>query len=137
MLQTLPMLKDFTAARFQDLTDGLHEFSIVGLNGSLQCFQLRLHGNRKRIRQAQFDLWLSDWNMRPEAAERFGEELWPSLSAVLPKEVWGYGTLPLGESTMMFLMPRAQQGVWLKRAAEYLLNPDNLYSIVPHFIGAN
>jgi hypothetical protein len=83
---------------------------------------------------AQFDLWFSDYNIHDKPGETFREEIEPFIEAA--------GTIPSGTivmlphgggSTLTFSIPRGQEGSWLKRAAEYLTDSTNLYSIAPNF----
>ncbi|HXB72993.1 MAG TPA: hypothetical protein VNY05_32450 [Candidatus Acidoferrales bacterium] len=127
------MLKDVPAERFS-LPDGVHWFSASGVDGETIVILLRLWGRGKKFRSAQFDLCFSDYNIDDKPGEAFREEIEPFIEAagkILP------GTIVMlphgGGSTLTFSIPRAPEGFWLKRAAEYLTDSTNLYSIVPNF----
>jgi hypothetical protein len=126
------MLRDITFDQFRHFLDGGYQFSVQCPDGTIQQVRLYLSGGRRKFRLAQFDLWFSDFNLCSTAGERFCEEIRPAIDAAgsIPR-----GTivmLPSGDgSTLTFSIPRGQEGVWLMRAAEYLLDAQNLYSIVP------
>ena len=132
------MLKDVSAEQFGNLQDGGHEFSFQSADGSSHAVRLYLSGKRKKFRLAQFDLWFSDFNVKPAAGEDFHQEILPSID--------GAGTIPPGTvvvlpsgggSTLTFSIPRGQERIWLKRAATYLADHRNLYSIAPSFCQAS
>ncbi|MGH9593131.1 MAG: hypothetical protein ACRD5L_08565 [Bryobacteraceae bacterium] len=132
------MLKDVPAEQFGSLQDGGYEFSFLPTDGSLQTVRLYLSGKRKKFRFAQFDLWLSDFNVKPAAGEKFREEILPSIDGAGKIPPGTVVVLPSGGgSTLTFSIPRGQERIWLKRAASYLADPRNLYSVAPVFSQAS
>ncbi len=134
MLRRFQMLGALSADQLGRLADGGHRFSVVDLSGKHREVRLYLSGRRKKFRLAQFDLWFSDFNLRSIAGERFHNEIRPAIDSAgsIPS-----GTIVIlpsgGGSTLTFSIPRGQEGFWLKRASEYLLDTQNLYSIAPDF----
>ena len=134
MLSRYQTLTGMSAGQFGKLADGGYQFSVIDPGGEHRQVRLYLSGRRKKFRLAQFDLWFSDFNLRPIAGERFCSEIHPVIDSAGSVPPGTIVILPSGGgSTLTFSIPRGQDGFWLKRAAEYLLDAQNLYSVAPDF----
>lgn len=130
-------LSSVTPDQFQRLADGGHQFSYQCPDGSIQQLRLYLSSARKKFRLAQFDFWFSDFNFHNSAGEQFCQEIQPAIEAAGRIPPGTIVMFPHGGSTLTFSIPRGQEGLWLTRAAEYLLDTRNFYSTVPEFSRAS
>jgi hypothetical protein len=131
------MLKDVTADQFRQLADGGYQFSVECPDASVQQVRLYLSGSRRKFRLAQFDFWFSEFNLHNAAGEQFCEEISPAIEAAGRIPPGTIVSFPSGGFTLTFSIPRSQEGLWLTRAAEYLLDTRNFYSTVPEFSKAS
>jgi hypothetical protein len=86
-----------------------------------------------KVCSAQFDLWPSEWNVKPERVPEFNQlydQYWDAHRNQIPN---GGVSVPSGESTFTMNALREHIGAWLYRAAQFIYDRRNLYDIRPVF----
>ena len=117
---------------FSRLPDGVHVFLISGPDGHPQMIRLFITGGRKQVRLGQFDMWTSTCNILPDSVREFNigyREYWDVFRKKIPQS--GI-SIPDGESTFTVSALRPHFGDVVKQAAQVILNPANLYDIMPN-----
>jgi len=118
-------LRDVSAATFAVLKDGTHHYAVGGLTRE-EPVTLTLWGGRARMRQAQFDLWGSGWELRDQVVESFRTDYMEHLRALGRKVNWKRVEIPSGSSQLQFSITKGEEGTWLLKAAQLITDPKNL-----------
>jgi len=122
------MLDDFSAEDFARLRDGTHDFGLRGPDGKIMGVHLHLSGARSKVRRAQFDLWSGPWNIKPDSLGPFMErytKYWDRQERQMRNQMY----IPQGKSTFSLSALRTDIGQWLKDAALFICDAENLYPV--------
>src|SRR2546423_3484778 len=114
MATTTPFLATLTAQAFSELPDGTHYFLLHGPDGKPQSINLYLSGIGRKVRSAQFDLWPSEWDVKPDRLPVFNkqyEAYWDAHEEQAPKGQFIH--IPSGYSTFTMCALKRDIGTWL------------------------
>jgi hypothetical protein len=135
---TTPLLATVTAQAFGALPDGTHYFLLPGPDGKPQSVNLRLWHIRRKVRSAQFDLWPSEWNIRPDRLPEFNKhygEYWDAREKQIPNGQIIH--IPHGQDTFTMCALKEDIGTWLHCAAQFICVRRNLSDIRPECCRTN
>ena len=125
-------LRKITVSEFANLKDGIHQFAIRGsAEHPMQPVRLQLYGARRKLRQACFDLWGTEWDILRHAVESFSQDYQSHLGTRSGLFKWEQVEMPSGHSQLTFSIIRGEEGDWLYKAAQLITDERNLSSISP------
>ena|SRR5437016_325948 len=113
-------LRTVSDAEFAQLKDGHYYYAIPGPSGDMQRVTLSLHGGRRKLRQACFDLFSTEWAIRREAVEVFAQDCRQHLRSRTGLFKWNKVQIPGGHSHLAFSIIRGEEGEWLHKAAQFV-----------------